>query len=233
VPAKTIPAYLVFDDTSLHFDAVLNELCEHTSTVTESAVEEGANVADHVRAENPHITLELFISNSPVRDVNELYNGQVAGLELKVPEPEKSIPFTPGAAMTALGDAIGNALNPPTPWKAEVLQFPERFNNVQYVESTLIEWKDNGEMGEVITPHRLYENMVITRVSKTRTKETGDGANITVELKGVRLVEVKSITAPVPTETRGKVKKPKGKQPTTAVKNPAQKKSILTKILKG
>jgi hypothetical protein len=226
-------AYLEFDGVSLLFDCVTTEQTDHTASVTEHPVEDGANVADHIRDNLDEITLEVMISNTPVRDLNNLYDGQVAGLELKVPRFAKPIAPTPGSLMTAGLNALGNLLNPDEAVKAVVLQFPEKFNHVQYVLSTLLDWKKQGVIGKVITPHRTYPSMAITRVSMTRNGATGDGAPITIDLKEVRLVESKLVTAPIPTEERGKIMKAKGRQPTSFVRDPAPKKSLLSKLLGG
>ncbi len=226
-------AYLEFEGAPLLFDCVTTEATDHTADVTEHPVEEGSDIADHVRNKNDEISLEILVSNTPVRDVNQLYNGQVAGLELKVPRYERPLSPTPGSLMTAGLDAIGSALNPPDPIVAVVLQFPEKFNNVAFILGTLIDYKERGVLGKVITPHRTYESVVITRVGMSRNATTGDGAPITIELKQIRIVEAKLITAPLATEPRGVTMKPKGRQPTSFVRDPGPKKSVLAKLLGG
>jgi hypothetical protein len=230
--AKKEPAFLEFEGAPLYFDAVISERTRHAATVTEHNVEDGANVADHIRSENDTVSLELFISNSPVNDVNGLYSGQIAGVELKVPKLEKTIPLSPGGLLNAGIDALTSLFEKEAPWKAAVLTFPSAFDNVSYVLGQLLDWKERGVLGKVITPHRTYENMAITLAEQTRTRETGDGASLSVELKGIRLVEAKMITAPIPTEARGKVAIAKGRQPTSFVRDPKPKMS-LAKVLKN
>ncbi len=224
-------AFLEFEGAPLLFDCVTSEVTEHTAEVTEHPVEEGSDVADHVRNKNDEISLEIFVSNTPVSDVNGLYNGQVAGLELKVPRYERPLSPTPGSLMTAGINAIGNLLNPPAALSAIVLQFPEKFNNVAFILGTLLDYKERAVLGKVITPHRTYPNVVITRVGMSRTGATGDGAPLNVEFKTIRIVEAKLITAPIPTEVSGKIMKPKGRQPVSFVRDPAPKQSLLKKLL--
>jgi len=226
-------AYLNFEDTPLYFDVVEKENLRLTATATEHAVEEGVNVSDHVRSELDNVHLEIFVSNTPVKDVNNLWNGQVAGLELKVPTVDKPPALMPGALMGAALDAISNALNPPEPWKAIVLQFPEKFDNVSFTLNTLIDWKERGVVGQVITPHRTFPSVYIVGIEMNRDATTGDGAAISLELKQIRIVEAKMITAPSPTEERGKTMKSKGRQPTSFVRGAEQKKSHLKKATGG
>lgn len=225
------PAYLDFEDLPLYFDVVEKESLKHTATATEHPVEEGSNVSDHVRDNLDVVTLEVFISNTPITDVNQLYNGQVAGLELDVPRYDKPIAVMPGAAINAGLDAIASAISGPQQWKAMVLQFPEKFNNVGFIFNTLIDWKQRGVLGKVITPHRTYESVVITNVEMSRDAASGAGGAISLEFKEIRLVEAKLITAPIPTEDRGKIMKSKGRQPVSFTRNPGPKKSLLTKGL--
>lgn len=220
-----------FEGAALYFDVVEKEGLRHSATTTDHPVEDGANVSDHVRDMPDEVTLEVFVSNSPIKDVNNLYNGRVAGLELKVPKADKQIAIMPGAALSAGISALQDFINGPEQWKAMTLQFPEKFNNVAFILSTLLDYKTRGVLGKVITPHRTYESVVITGVEMNRDASTGDGAPISISLKTIRLVEAKLITAPVPTEERGKTLKSKGRQPTSFVRDPPAKKSIFKKLL--
>lgn len=224
-------AYLNFENTPLFFDVVEKENLKHTATATEHPVEDGPDISDYVRSGLDTISLEVFVSNTPVKDVNNLYNGQVAGLELRVPKAEKKIPVMPGAAVNASIDAISNAINPPEPWKAVVLQFPEKFDNVAFILGQLIDWKERGVVGKVITTHRTYPSVYITGIDMNRDATTGDGASISIELKQIRIVEAKMITAPVPTEERGKIMKNKGRKMTSFARDPGPKKSLFKKFL--
>lgn len=226
-------AYLEFDSTLLYFDAVTSEGAEHSATVTEHPVESGSDIADHVRDGLDTVTLEVFVSNTPTRDVNGLYGGSIESVELKVPKFERPVPLTPGGLMSAGIDTIKGALSPEEPWKAQVLKFSSKFNAVKDVLTMLDEWKKAGMVGSVITGWKLYPSVVITRVSPSRNSSTGDGATFAIEFKEIRIVESKMITAPIPTEARGAIKRPKGRQPTSFVRDPALKKSILAKLLGG
>jgi hypothetical protein len=220
---KSVQAYLEFEGAPLYFDCVTDESLAHGAEVTEHPVEEGANVADHIRNVSDEIKLTIITTNTPIKpDVNNLYNGQVAGLELAVKKYDRPIVPMPGALMSAGLNYLGTLLNPQDPWKAVTLQFPEKFNNVAFILGTLLDYKERGVVGKVITPHRTYETMAITKIDMHRDNKTGDAGEITLSLKAIRFVDTASINAPVPTETRGKKTTAKGKQGTDTVTQPKQ-----------
>lgn len=229
------PAYLDFGG-ALYFDAVTEESAEHTAEVTEHNVEQGAAVADHIRDNNDKITLRVFISNDPVEDVNGWYGGSTQSVELDVPKLDKPIPFTPGALINTVASAISSLLFGDTTYKAQVLTFPEKFNAVKDVVDLLDQIKQLGKVGKVITPWKTYEDVVITRIAPVRRPDTGDAVEVTIDLQRIRFVESKLVTAPAPTETRGKTMKAKGRQPTFEmgdVNDNSAKRSALDVILRG
>ena len=226
---KTVQAYLEFEGAPLYFDCVTDESLEHGAEVTEHPVEAGANVADHIRNVSDEVKLSILTTNTPIKpDVNNLYNGQIAGLELNVPVYARPIVPTPGALMSAGLNYLGDQLNPQKPAKAVTLQFPEKFNNVAFILGTLLDYKERGAVGKVITPHRTYETMAITKVDMHRDGSTGDAGEISLSLKAIRFVDTANINAPLPTENRGKTKTAKGKQGTDSVTQPKQ--SIFHKL---
>jgi hypothetical protein len=226
-------AYLEFDGTSLYFDAVLTEQSEHTASVVEHTVESGADISDHVRDGNDRITLEVFVSNTPIEDVNGWYGGSVQGVALDVPSSKKLPAPTPGALLNAAVAAATDLIAGKKAYKASVLKFPSKFNAPKDVLTQLEAWKKGAVLGKVILPWKTVENVVITRVAANRTAATGDAATFTIDLQQIRLVETKLVTSPVPTEIRGKVAISKGKQPTTEKTTSEGKKSILRKLLGG
>lgn len=78
------PAYLVFDDVELYFEAVTSENTEETAEPTDHPVQKGADVTDHVRHANPTMSLEVIVSNTPVRDVNGWYDQRTEPVTLSI-----------------------------------------------------------------------------------------------------------------------------------------------------
>lgn len=226
------PAYLEFDGTALFLECVTSESSEHTSVVTDYAVEEGANVADHVRPENARVTLEVFVSNTPLTDLNGWYGGSTATIELDVPKKETAIPYTPGAAGDALATAVDDLLFGKTVYTAQVLKY-EKLNVVKDVFTRLEEWRLGAVRGRVVLPWADLDNMVIVRISPNRTASTGDAATMTIELQQIRVVSSALVTAPVPTEVRGKTAVRMGRQPPTTVPMTDKKMELLKSMLKA
>jgi hypothetical protein len=234
-------AYLEFDDETLYFECVTSETAEHTATATEHNVEQGANVSDHVRPGLDKVTLEVFVSNTPIEDVNGKYDlakesveldvivmqAQAFFSELDVPEFKQSLAPTPGSLINAATSAIGDLISGKPAYKAQgLMSTPGRYaglakasvlrmskaNVVKDVVSLLDDWRLEGVVGKVVTSWKTYESVVITSVEIKRSATTGDAATIAIRLQEIRLVESRITTAPMPTETRGKVAVAKGRQ---------------------
>lgn len=226
-------AYLDFDDNSMFFECVTNEGADHTATATEHNVEKGANVSDHVRPGLDKVSIELFVSNHLLEDINGLYGGGIEGVELDVPTFKQSLSPTPGALINAAASAIGDAISGKPSYKVSIIK-RDKANVVKDIVTQLDTWRIGGVVGKVFLPWKTYESVVITKVSPSRTPESGDGASISVEFQEIRLVESLLVTAPKPTEPRGKTAVAKGRQPTSIVREPAPgKDSLLTKLLGG
>jgi hypothetical protein len=252
-------AYLSFDGLDLHFDAVTNEAPEMTAKATESPVEEGANVSDHVQDELDTITLEVFVTNQPIKDVNGVYGLDdsfieflslnatepiIAGQKLDVPT-YRPFPVTPGALLQTIGNAITDLLGDDKVAQlygqtqpkrieapAQLQRWPTKFNAITDVVGLLIDWKKRGVIGKVILPWKTFDSVVIERIAPVRNASIGDAAQVSLSFKEIRLVESKLVTAPVPTEPKGKTQVAKGRQPVSIVREPAAKqKSLLKKAV--
>lgn len=247
-------AFLSFDGTDLHFEVVKTEQTERTNTITEHPVETGANVADHVKRELDRFTLEVVVSNTPINDVNDVYGATLDGVDLVAPgidytsnprelrPPPVPAPFpTPGNAIQMGLGAVGDLLFSSTASggyldrvqtslrdKALVTKWAAHFNSVRDVTTMLTDWRNRGVVGQVITEEETFASMVITKVAVSKTAELGDGATITIELKEVRVVESKLVTAPIPTEPRAETAIAKGAQePVPATDAQEEKASVL------
>lgn len=224
-------AYLQFDGTDLYFEAVLNESSEHSVTATEHVVEQGANVTDHVRENPKTVSIEVFLSNTPIT-VGGFLDMQTAFETLDVPKLDKPIIPTPGGLIQAGATALNSLISGGTTYRAAVLKAQAPGSKVVREVLQLLEtWQSSKTLGKVYLPWRTYESMLIEKVTPTRDPTTGDAARVSIEFREIRLVEARLVSAPVPTEVRGKVAVSKGKQPTAPVKDPGPKQSILRSIL--
>ncbi len=219
---------------SLFFDAVTEEAQDLASTATEHPVEEGANIADHIRDELERCSLEVFVSNQPVYDWNNK-GGKVSSVPIKLQKFKPPLAPTPGAVFGAIGSAVkagvGALLGGNREYAAQVLQFKQSFNAVSDTLTVLETLKKSRQLVNVVIPSKTYENMLIEKVHVSRNASTGDGAKFHLEFKQLRMVEAKIVNAPIPTEIRGATMKTKGAQGPKNAKAETQKKSIAKGLL--
>lgn len=223
-------AYFEFDDVSYLFECVTSETGEHTSTATEHNVEKGANVSDHIRPGLDKVSLEVFVSNTPLTDVNGLYGLAKSSVELDVPSFKQSLSPTPGALINAAASAIGDLISGKPTYKAQFITYGGPRNVPKDVVTQLDDWRLKGVVGKVVTAWKTYESVIIEHVGVKRDASMGEAVTITIDLREIRMVETKMVTVPIPTETRGKTMVNKGRQAPTEV--PAGDESILLATLK-
>lgn len=220
---------------TMFFDVVITEQHELTTRITEHAVEKGANVTDHARTEPDRLTLEVFVSNEPILDVGAR-GGAINSVPLKVEKYTPPLEPTPGSLNAAVGGAISGLasalMGKNEQIKATVLQFSKPFDAVSDTHETLRKLKETAELVEVWTTSHDYGSMLVESIGEKRDASTGTGASFTISFRHVRIVESKLVTAPSPTEARGKKTKKKGEQPPAVAKDEAKKKSWLAAMLK-
>jgi hypothetical protein len=213
------------------FDLVVSEGHESTSEVTEHPVERGSNIADHVRQNPQGLTLELYVTNTPIEDLGR---GAISILQIDVPTYTPPLAPTPGALFSAAENGINQAIRGnPGPVKAQVLGFPSPFDRVKEVHDALLDLWKNGITSSVVTSVMTYDTMVLTRINMPRT-EPG-GATFNLDLKQIRTVTTASVAAPKPAEKRGAPSQSKGSQSTRPVgsQDAAKASSLATKALEA
>lgn len=212
-------AYLLPDDASsliVSFDQTRSEQHEATAEVTDHPVETGSNIADHVRPQPQTLTLEVFVTNTPINDAGG--RGTIATLPLPVPVYVRP----PALWQTPIGllvDAIKSLfqdpvpVNPPPPFTVQALIFPIPFDPVKETHATLLDLWSRGQTMSVVTSTQTYDLMVFTSVSLPRTQP--GGAAFSLAMKQIRTVSSQSVTAPKPSVKRGTPNAAKGSQATT------------------
>lgn len=213
-------AYLMYGKgvpSSMRFDVVLSETHTSSAAVTEHPVERGPNVTDHVRKQLDSITLEVFVSNTPINTGNLLKfgkRGEFSKLKLDIPTYKAPLAPTPGALYGAAGDAIGSAVDSvfggPKVDGVVALQFQQPFNSTSEIYTELRRLQEEAEIVKVITANWDYDTMVLENVTMTRTPGEGDGARFSLELRQIVQVDTKRTAEPVPTMPRAKKPKKKG-----------------------
>ncbi len=197
----------------LLFDVVTGETHTIQNEITEHPVESGANVTDHVRSMLDTISLEVFVSNTPTMFQDRFF-GQDIG-------EYRAVPIAPPGNEDARISELA----------ATVIQWENPVNNVSETYRLLRKWRDDAELLTVVTPLWDYTNMLIREVSVPRTAKEGTGAKMTIELKQIRLVEVRLVPTPIPTEVRGKKSSDKGAKNGKEDTSENQKKSVAASAL--
>jgi hypothetical protein len=219
------------ESKSLFFDAVTEESQMLSMSSTDSPVEDGPDITDHVRQEVDRVSLQVFVSNQPIIDKNGR-GGRVSKLELNPPKYKPPLQATPGSLYAAAGGAIKSAVGSlvgggSKQTAAQVLQFPNEFDAVADTIQIFQKLRDTKQLVDVVTRGKYYEGMLAEKVSVSRDASTGDGAKISIDFKQILTVQVSIVAAPVPTEIRGEAMKPKGVQAAKPAKAPEKKKAIL------
>lgn len=219
---------------SLFFDAVTDESVDLSSVSTDHPVEEGADISDHIRKERDRCSLEVFVSNSPIYDWNNR-GGRVQKMPIPLAKYKAPLDATPGAVFGAVGGAIkgaiGALLGKQEEYGAQVLQFANEFDAVADTLELFTKLRDDKQLVTVVLPAKMYQNMHLEKIQMQRNAGTGDGARFHLEFKQLLMVEAKLVNAPIPTETRGQPKKPKGAQGPKNAKAEVQKKSIAKSLI--
>ena len=185
---RILSAYLSWTDTSqlaaaglpnfaeMHFDAVISEEHEHASEVTEHTVEQGVNVVDHVRPLARRVTLEVFVSNTPVgsRDAQRapiqfavaVPNGATTPSlgTITVPQPHQDgfLAFLNGGTSQVLGgvlQAVGLVQGNVTSYTPQTAAAPPYQDNINFNVDQFIGASDY--------PLQAFDNLEVLRTTAT------------------------------------------------------------------
>lgn len=216
----------------LQFDAVTSESLVFGSTVTEFPVEEGANVADHVRENLDHVSLDVFVTNHPIDGKNRVNpdlpdRGSVESVLLDIPVFKRPINSLSSAISAGLGALSRLIFGDKDPDRATLLTFSQKFSATGETYEVLRQLVGEKRIVEVVTRDWYCDSMIVENVTKPRARADGSGARFTIELKQIRIVETLQTFAPVPAEPRGKGIAKAGAVGANPASDPTKKKSIL------
>lgn len=209
----------------LKFDALLTEQHSATATVTEHPIERGANIIDHVRPERRHLTIEAFVTNTPIEspDVDGA-RGSVRVTELSPSQRTfDKLANRKKASTTQFTKAVT---------KANVLQFDASFNRVVSVHATLSRLCREGTIVTVISPLTRYTQMCIQEISSPRDAASRNASTFTISLIEIETANSQTVDEPLPLEPRGQRSSNRGAAPVTEVPevevlDPVRSESIL------
>jgi hypothetical protein len=227
----------------LTFDVCLTRTHEGSSEITQHPVEDGANIADHVRPNLDAITIEWFVSNAPIAGTGSfssktldapqyhapLLNSILQGAATAATAVQGGLTGAASLAVTALPGLFGGIDEHPT---VNLWQFDAEFDAVKDTLDQLRIFKRDSTILTVITPEHTYENMVLESFSIEKNHENGTGASVTMGLKQLLIVQTQTVTVPSTALPRAKTPVRKGaKAPVDA--GPVRAKSLALALVGG
>ena len=161
---------------SLYFDLAFSDNATHSSEITKYPVEQGANVADHVRVNPLTLSASVFVSNTPIDDLPDHSRAKAVS----------SIPLGGSPLLRATS--------------AQVAQFTDTvFYDGDFIAGTyaiLRSLHDEHTILTATTPIKNYQNMILTKVSLMRDKDnSGDGAKFELEMEQITIVTSDLVTS--------------------------------------
>ncbi len=181
------------DDIVIRFDAILREIHDAEVEITEHPVEAGADVADHARVKLAHLTLEAFVTNHPI-DEGPVWNADGASAKFSPMsvkyESNISLPIgIPGAASVMGAFGLDKHY---VKENVSVLQSSQSFDRVSHVYTVLEKIRSTAEKVSILTPLKLYDDMVITHLTVPRETGHPQAVAFTIECKQLRFVSTKT-----------------------------------------
>lgn len=228
----------------LEFDATVRELHTSQLTVTEHPVEKGVNVSDHVRKELARLTVEVMVTNHPLRQPGTNMGGVTGSVrpldlsfraqeetrqQLSVTFPTKTelpigIPLV-GAVLGSTGlldstDTVTvqtrTTVDAPDGATAQTMQFDGPFDRVRTMFEELQGLQDSATLVTCHTTVKEYENMILANLTAPREVKDGGSIHFTFDLKEVRFVTSKTVKAPLD-KKKAATKENLGAKPTTPI----------------
>ncbi len=183
-------AYLLWQGgaASLFFDVVPSETQVKSNSITEHPVETGADISDHVRPNLDSVTLEGFVSNTPLFSAD----GHLDQVNLDIPAVPQPV------SLNSAINAIASAFSGLKQVVANVMTFASAPDYVAQTISTLDQLRTSAELLTIVCPSRIYNNMLIESFEVHRDPSSGTGATFNVELKEIRTVTSSITQAPEP-----------------------------------
>lgn len=193
--------------------------------VTENPVEEGADLADHMRVKRPKVDLTFLVSNEPIYTYQSLiglvpeHDKLVGAKKGKRKESELVYEKAPKAAslsnaIGATADALVSLFKKAEPLNKRVLTFDAQFNLVTEVGDELRYIQENALRGTLYTTTRTYDSVVLQSFAETRSKVFGTGAEFKASFKEIAVATAVRTKAPSPAVIKAQQPKALGKQGT-------------------
>lgn len=195
---------------------IQDEQHSNTAQPTESPIETGAVISDHVIPGNAQLSIVALVTMTPHAQDVFFGAGRLMPLPLNIQRPYDPLrrgppPGTPGFVTRTAMAAITGRLTPPivTPL---TLQFPVAFDPIITTFNKLDQFRQAGSLLKVLTLRRDYDEMVIASLV-LRVSPQANAATFEVTCRQIETVSLQLVSAPVPLEPKAEPKLKKGNQP--------------------
>lgn len=223
------PRHVTID--RIWIDVSVREVHGLSSDVTEHPVEQGSDVADHIRPGQRVLSLEGIVTNTPI-EVPKSHLDGARSSPLPIPiEGEKTVGnvgLIPGVDQgVALLGQVGIDVRSRRQFPAQALHFTTDFDRVTAVYQALLETQRARKLVTIVTALEVYEGMALVDI-QTERSNGGGALRFSAIAKELRLVASKAATAD-PLELRAKAAKALGKQATEEVAEGSAEQEVFEK----
>lgn len=168
---------------SIQFDLLISEDHALEATVTEHPVETGATVNDHVRSLPRKGSLVGFVTNHPL---NKTYTLPTSFLEKLAPI---------GAVQQYVQGILGNygIRRPSGPTEADFAALARPENRAANTWTLFKDLMARKTPVSIVTGLEKYKDVVVTKVSTSRSSSTGDALEFRVEFQEIQFVTLTEV----------------------------------------
>jgi len=178
----------------LELDATIHESHEYTNTITEFPVEKGFNISDHIIRIPEKLTMEGFITNTPIPRSSNLQSLEGANATQLIADN------TNGLQQQQLASEVNRVEN--------ALEILLDLAGLPPATKSTSDITTNNLFPKVIdiveTGLRQYKNMVITRITIPRDRNTGETMQFTCEMRHIVTVTTETVNFQNVSELNGR-----------------------------
>jgi hypothetical protein len=230
-----MPTEIVFTDLDgtllpLVLDASPEQRHRASAVATEHAVERGVAITDHVRPERRVLSLDVIISDTPIRSTPALGGSeQPTRLDLPARAARTKGPSRNGDAWQ------GAPLEPEAAPEIYALLFTPDSTPTRVADawSLVLRARDHALLAVVTTHLETYEDMVLIDAGVTNTAADRTWLRAELTFAQIRRVSTELVDDPVPARARDRRQVNRGAQSTEEATAPTRPRSILSRTVEG
>lgn len=191
----------------LDFDATLLEEFSRSAEVTRFPVEDGSVLSDHYQPQPRAITLEVQVTDTPVRPRKRI-DGKTSAINepIGIERPlYLDLPLNPAPVTGVTGPRIirGNVERFPKQRTVPILQFDGEVYRTVDAFLMLDELMQTGQLVDILLFREVeYTDMVIVNVNAPRDADSGSTLTFTIDLVQVVFASTETGASPQPKEKK-------------------------------